>query len=286
MTESIERADDDDASLPFDVELEQLPVWVHVASALVIAIGVLVALGLVHMLVFLPFLAASSIGRRFATIATHVEVGDTSVDIGERTLARADIVDVWLDDDPNEARVTVASGESVDLAILHFQNREQAKRFAAALRPKREGEQPSSRPHGFVPIPVFVAGHRPRPVDWLASLRFVAVAAAFFGTGSPLGVLVLAIFAFGAATIVRAKQLVARTDRLEVRSAFGVATYPYADIERVDVEDGVVHLAGGGELAIPRTTLRDTLIGTGAWLERARTRVLAHVSEHARRTSN
>ncbi|MDF2695990.1 MAG: hypothetical protein K0S65_4373, partial [Labilithrix sp.] len=56
---------DDDESSPFDVELERLPVWTHVASALVIVTGVLIAFRLVPMVALLPFLVASSLGRRF-----------------------------------------------------------------------------------------------------------------------------------------------------------------------------------------------------------------------------
>lgn len=259
--------DADDENLPFDVELERLPPWIHIASALVIVVGLLVATKLVHMLVFLPFLAASSLGRRFATSPKHLEVNEAGLDLGGRQIPRSDVVDVWVDGDENEARVTVASGERVELAILHFVNREQAKRFGEALAPDTRSP---------------VAGYLPRPVDWLSSLRFVAIAVAFFGTGSSLGALVLAIFALGAWNILHAKQLVARPDRLEIRTVLGSSAHPYSEIERVDVEDGVVHLKGGAEISVPRSSLRDTTLGTGPWLERARTRVLAHVAAAAR----
>jgi len=257
----------EEETLPFDVEVERLPAWVHVSSALVIVVGVLVAARLVPMLAFLPFLVASSVGRRFTSIATHIEVDEHGLDLGGREIPRSEIVDVWLDDDRSEARATVAFGDRVELAILHFENREQAKRFVDALQPKGGDERHSP-----------VAGHVPRPIDWLSSLRFVAIAAAFFGTGSPLGAVVLAIFAFGAWRIVRARQLVVRADRLEIRSALGVSARPCSDIVRVDIEDGVLHLRGGGELHIPRSALRDTVLGSGPWLERARRRVLSHVA--------
>ena len=79
---------DAEESLPFDVELERLPTWVHVSWALVILVGVLVATHLVHMLVFLPFLVASSVGKRFASIARHVVVGpDTLFSAGAKSRA-------------------------------------------------------------------------------------------------------------------------------------------------------------------------------------------------------
>ena len=259
---------EDDEVLPFDVELERLPAWVHVASALVIVVGILVATKLVHMLVFLPFLVASSIGRRFATSPKHLEVDASALDLGGREIPRSEIVDVWVDDDASDARATVAFGERIELAVLHFVNHEQARRFGDALAPAETSP---------------VAGHLPRPVDWLSSLRFVAIAAAFFGTGSPLGALVLVFFALGAWNILRARQLVARADRLEIRTVLGVRAHAYSEIERVEVEEGLVHLKDGAEIHVPTSALRDTTIGTGPWLERARTRVLARVAAAARR---
>ncbi len=267
-----EHDEHDEEALPFDVEVERLPAWVHVASALVIIVGILVATKLVPMLVFLPFLVASSIGRRFASIATHIEVDDTGLVLGGREIPRAEIVDVWVDDEESEPRVTIAIGERLELSILHFQNREQAKRFAGALAPKSAEERRSA-----------VVGYLPRPVDWLSSLRFVAVAAAFFGTGSPLGMLVLGIFAFGAWSILRARQVVARANQFELRSVRGVTAHPYREIERVDGVDGVIRLKGGAEISVPRSALRDTMLGSGPWLERARNRVFRELTSAARR---
>ena len=265
--------DDDDETLPFDVEVERLPAWVHVSSALVIIVGILVATKLVHMLVFLPFLATSSIGRRFASSATHIEVDDAGLELGGREIARSEIVDVWIDDAKSEPRVTIATGEQVELAILHFENREQAERFAGALAPEGAAERRCA-----------VAGYLPRPVDWLSSLRFVAVAAAFFGTGSSLGALVLGIFGYGAWNILRARQVVARADRVELRSVLGVTAHTYSEIDRVDLDDGIIRLKGGAEISVPRSAIRDTMLGSGPWLERARTRVFRQIASAVRRT--
>ncbi len=261
--------DDDDEKLPFDVEVERLPPWVHVMSGLVIVVGVLVTMHLVHILAFLPFLVASSVGRRFATNPKHIEVDERRLDLGGREIARSEIVDVWVDSEEAAARVTIAFGEKLEVAILHFENHEQAKRFGSALAP--EGG-------------AFVVGSLPRPVDWLSPLRFVAIAAAFFATGSPLGALVLAVFAFGAWNAIRARQVVARADRVEIRSVLGAQVHPYSEIERVDVEDGVLHLRGGAEISVPRSVLRDTTLGSGAWLERARTRALTRIASSAATT--
>jgi hypothetical protein len=257
-------ADGNDEALPFDVELERLPAWVHVSSALVILVSVLVATRLVHMLVLLPFLVASSLGRRFASSTTHVEVDGNGLDLGGRAIPRSEIVDVWVDDDRTEPRVTVAFGADVVLAVLHFQNPAQAKRFGEALDDQAEPR-------------AMVVGHRPRPVDLLASLRFVAIAAAFFGTGSVYGLFALAFFAFGAWTVVQAKQVIATARGFEVRSVLGIQSYGYADVESVDTEAGVIALKGGREISLHRSSLRDTTLATAGWLERARTRVLERI---------
>lgn len=261
-------ATDDDERLPFDVELERLPAWVHAASALVVVVGALVAARVVHMLVFLPFLVASSVGKRFASIAMHVVVGPESLDLGGRRIPRRDVVDAWADD--VEPRATVAFGEDLELAILDFQNVEQARRFSEALAPE-DGAGWRAR----------VAGHKPRPLDMLASLRFVAIAAAFLGTGSWYGLFVLLFFAHGAWSVLSAKQLVAGRDELEVRAVLGARVYRYGEIAGVDVDAGVIELSDGGEVRIPRSSLRDTTLGSPAWLARARARVLARVRERA-----
>ncbi len=266
-------------SLPFDVELERLPTWVHVSSALVILVGLLVATHLVHMLVFLPFLVASSIGKRFASTAKHVVVEPSRLRLGEREIPRSEILDAWADEDDVEPRAAVAFGEAVEVAVLHFANREQARRFSEALA----GDQRGTATHDATNDGrVFVVGHKPRPVDMLSSLRFVAIAAAFFGTGSTYGLFILLLFALGAWNIVRAKQLVARDTKLEIRTILGTEVHPYGEIESVDVDAGTIQLKSGAELHIPRSTLRDATLASPPWLERARTRVLARVRTKAR----
>ena len=262
---------DDGAALPFDVEIERFPAWVHVLAALVIVVGVLVATKIVHILVFLPFLVAGSIARRFASTAAHVEVNEDGLDLGGRAIHRAEIADVWVDDDEREPRVTVAFGQDVELAILHFCNREQARRFGGALASRDIATRLSP-----------VVGYLPRPVDWLSSLRFVAIAAAFFGTGSALGALVLGIFAVGAWTNLRATQVIAREDRVELRTLLGVRVHRYSEIERVEVDDGVIHLRGGAEVAVPRAALRDATLASRSWLERARRRAFGRIASAAR----
>lgn len=263
-------ATDEDERLPFDVELERLPAWVHVASALVIVVGVLVATHVVHMLVFLPFLVASSVGKRFASVATHVVVGPESLALGGRTIPRRDVVDAWADD--VEPRATVAFGDDVELAILDFQNREQARRFSEALAPEADAESATR---------ARVVGHKPRPLDMLASLRFVAIAAAFFSTGSWYGLFVLFFFALGTWNVLFAKQLVARRAELEVRTVLGARAFPYGDVASVDLDAGVIELSDGSEVRVPRSSLRDTTLASPAWLERARTRVLERVRPQA-----
>ncbi|MBX3222964.1 MAG: hypothetical protein KF795_20805 [Labilithrix sp.] len=291
-----EREADDDDSLPFDVELERMPAWVHVSSALVIVVGGLVAAHVVHMLVFLPFLVASSVGKRFASSARHVVVGADALDLGGRVVPRRDVIDAWYDAEDAEPRATVAFGEDVELAVLHFENSAQARRFAEALSPDERDDAPNdatrpsdadasdaTRPSdadasgALQSRRALVAGHRPRPIDMLASLRFVAIAAAFFSTGSWYGLFVLLFFALGARSVLVAKQLVAKRTELEIRSVLGVQAYPYSDVEGVDVDAGVIQLAGGREIAIPRSSLRDGILGSPPWLERARARVLTHV---------
>jgi hypothetical protein len=257
----------DDEGLPFDVEREQLPVWVQISSALVVVTGILIAVRLVPMLVLLPFLVASSIGRRFASSATHVEVEESGLDLGGRIIPRSSIVDVWVDDDATEPRATVALGENTELAVLHFENREQALRFGEALALK-DGAA--------------VAGHRPVPADLLASLRFVAIAAAFVATGSWYGLFILVFFAFGAWNVVRAKQVVAFADRFTLHGLLGSRSYPYADIASVDVDAGVIALKDGSEVVVPRSSIRDTTLAAPAWLERAHARTLEQIRKRAR----
>lgn len=264
MSESAPR--DDGESLPFDVELERVPSWVQASSALVILVSVLVAARLVHMLVLLPFLFASSLGRRFSSSATRVELHDESLDIGDNEIARAEIVDVWVDASESQPRAVVAfARQALKLAVLHFQNAAQATRFGDALD--------AMLPEGHAVI----VGHRPRPIDLLSSLRFVAIAAAFFATGSPYGLFALVFFALGAWPVVRSKQVVATERSFEVRGVLDTQIHSYADVEMIDVDAGVIGLKGGTEIRLPREALRDPTLASTEWLERARTRVLEDI---------
>jgi hypothetical protein len=257
-----------DASLPFDVAVDRMPVWALAASTLVIAASVLVALRLLPMLVVVPFLIASSLGRRFASVPTHVEVSDEALSLGDRVLPRAAIVDVWVDEDASDPIAVVASGERVDVAIVHLDNGVQASRFGAAL-----GDEWRRR----------VVGHRVRPIDLLPSLRFVALAAAFAATGAPYGLLLLGVFALIAWPLVQAKQLVAGEHGFEVRTLLGVHAHAYDEVASVDPDAGVIALKDGAELRLPRGALRDAVGAAPPYLERARTRALLAVRAATRR---
>jgi hypothetical protein len=254
----------DDEVLPFDVERERLPTWAQVSSALVIVVGVLVAAHLVSMLVFLPFLVASSLGRRFASTASHVEVDADGLMLDGRRIPRGDILDVFLDE--SEPRAAVAFGERAELAVLYFPNADQARRFADALTASTEEGQRA-----------MVVGYMPRPVDALASLRFIAITLTFVATGAWIGLSVLVFFLFGASAFVRAKQVIARADGFEIRSVLGRRAHAYADVESVDVDAGVIGMKGGEEVAVPRAALRDTTLASPPWLDRARTRMLERI---------
>jgi hypothetical protein len=249
-------------SLPFDVEIERLPVWTHVASACVLVVGVLVTAHLVPVVTFLPFLIASSIGRRLLHTSMHVEVHDSGISLGHREIPRAQIVDVWLDTDEAEARVTVhysgvGGAERVDLAVLYFANRDQSVRFAEAASALSDNKNTT-----------VAAGYRPRPVDLLSSLRFIAVGASFIESGRYLS---LIVFAFGAMLIIpffRAKQVIATAEAFTIHTAFGKNTG--SSKEDVDA-------------MIPRGSIRDTLLASPLWVERSRARVINHI-QHMQQT--
>jgi hypothetical protein len=255
----------EEESLPFEVELERLPPWVHAASALVLVVGALVATRLVHMLVLLPFLVVSSLGRRFSSSALHVEVHGDGIALGDREVPRGDLADVWVDRDKTEPRATVAFGPNLELAVLQFENADQASRFGEAVAALLPEDHP------------VVVGHRPRALDLLPSLRFVAIAAAFFGTGSPYGLFVLVFLGLGAWPVLRAKQLVVTTSRLELRGFSSSRSFAREAIAGADLDTGALSLRDGGELVIPRADLRDTTLASPAWLERARSRALANL---------
>ena len=125
--------------LPFDVELERRPVWVDVASALVIVLGIPIALKLLPMIALLPPLVASAIGRRLGSSAVHVTVDEGALALGDNEIASEDVRDVWLDDDGVDPRVVVSWNAPRDahrIAALGFENRPQAVRFRARARAK------------------------------------------------------------------------------------------------------------------------------------------------------
>lgn len=260
---------DDDETLPFDVEVERYPLWAHAASGAVVVVGVLVAIGVAPMVAFLPFLLVSAMGRRFASAAMHVEVAPHTLTLGSREIPRDRVLDVWLDDAEHDARVIVAirrDAGGADLAILYFENREQARRFAGAFR---DGS-------------AVVAGHAPRAIDALPSLRFAALAVAFLGTKSFFGLVALAFFALGAMGWIRAKQILATSTGFEIRSLLGTSTYRYEDVASVDVGEGAIRMRDGTELTLPRASIRDVTLSAPAWLEAARSRVLRRIANLAR----
>jgi len=188
-------------------ELEEPPVWADAASALVFGVGVLVTAHVVPILALLPFLIASSLGRRLASRAVEPDP--------------ADVVDAWVP--PEEPRVVLARGpiEAPRLEVLVFDTVEAARRFQETL-----------------PSPTaVVAGHAPVPRDALPSLRFVGIALAFVATGTWLGALTLVFFAHGALGLLRAKQIVVTEDRVVVRGLFGTRSYSKAEAAALDPDE-------------------------------------------------
>ncbi len=220
------------------------------------------------MLAILPALVISSIGRRFSSSGEHVQAEADALTIGKRTLAAPEILDVWRDasaEGTAEARVIVGVDDhrgGADLVTLYFENAPQAKRFADTFRER----------------PTVIAGHRPRPLDALASLRFVAIGAAFLGTGSWFGALALAYAGLGAVTLLRAKQVVVTADTIRVHSLLGSRSYSRADVGAVDVDAGVIELQGGAEIVLGRSAIRDASLAPPSWLEPARSRVLQRIA--------
>ena len=188
-------------------ELEEPPLWGDVASALVLGISVLAAAHLVPILALLPFLIASSFGRRLSSRA--VEPDD------------ADVIDAWIP--PAEPRVVLARGrlEAPRLEVLVFDTVEAAERF-----------------HATLPSPTaVVAGHAPVARDALPSLRFVGIALAFVGTGTWLGAFTLVFFVLGAHGLLRARQVVVTGDRVLVRGLFGTRSYAKAEAAALDPDE-------------------------------------------------
>ena len=188
-------------------ELEEPPFWADVVAALVVLVGLLVAAHLVPILALLPFLIASSLGRRFASRAVEPDAEN--------------VVDAWVP--PGEPRVILARGpvDAPRLEVLVFDTDEAAERF-----------------HETLPAPTaVVAGHAPVWRDALPALRFVGIALAFVATGTWLGALVLVFFALGAMAVLRAKQIVVTEDAVLVRGLFGTRSYAKAEAAAKDPDD-------------------------------------------------
>lgn len=251
-----------------EVEVERLPVWVHVASAGVIVVGVLAALQVVPMLALLPFLVASSVGRRFDARAVRVVVKDGSVEAGAEVWSAGELRDVWLDDDEVTPRVVV--GLASEVRVLRLREQSDARQLSMGIAPLVDGETRT-----------VVAGVRPALVDVLGCLRFVAVAAAFVATGSRIGGLVLVFFGMGAWSLVRARQLVVERDGFELRGLFTTERYAHGTVRSVAIDEGIVRLLDGREETVTRGTLRDASGASAEWLVRARGRALAALAERA-----
>ncbi|MBX3225885.1 MAG: hypothetical protein KIT84_30090 [Labilithrix sp.] len=222
--------------------------------------------------VMLPFLVASSVGRRFGSTPQHVVVTeDRALDVGGKLIARDDVRDVWLDDDPLEPRVVIglcdlrervpreSRGHGGDLALLAlwFENREQAKRFARALG----GHE-------------VVAGNRPRKGDLLAPFRFVAVTLVLLAAHAWYGAFVLVFFAIELRTFLLARQLVVRGSSFELRSAFDSESFAIESVQAVDVDEGVITLRGDRELRFATPNARDLHFAAPPWSDRLRRRAL------------
>jgi len=196
------------------------------------------------MVALLPLLVASAVARRFASRRVELTVAPASLSIGPRATAP---VDVWQD----ELRVTVAADG--DVFALTFDDADVAARFVGALPPSQKR----------------VAGHRPRPVDALPALRFLAVAIAFLATGSWLGAIALLPFARGARALWSARQVAVDDTRIVLAGIAGERIVPLADVRDVDGEHLV--LTSGERLAVD---VRDALLEAPPWMARARARVL------------
>ena len=172
---------------------------------------------------------------------------------------------MWLDEDESAPRVVVATGEK--LFVLWFQNRTQAKRCASALLDEKEPR-------------TFVAGHRPRPIDLLASLRFIGIALPFLVEKSPLALLVLLIAAPSLLAFLRAQQVRAGDEGVSIRSWRGTTTIRWEEIERID--EDVLLLRDGRSITIARGSIRDVLLTTPAWTGDVHQRIVKRITEKVR----
>lgn len=228
-----------------------------------VATALAAAARLVPMAAVLPFLIASSLGHRFGSSAIHAVVheADGRLSLGGKSID--DVRDVWLSDDDAESRVVVAYGEERALAVLWFENREQAKRFARAFPERKE----------------VVAGYRPRRLDLLSPLRFVAIAGAFFATGSWYGALALVFVPLAVRSFFTAKQLVVQGETFELRTAFDAETFRRDGVVRVDVDEGVIVMKGERELSFATPSSRDVHLMAPAWTDASRRRALKRLAQ-------
>lgn len=210
----------------------------------------------------IPFLIASSLGNRFASSALHVEVDPEDGSLTFDGKPVEDIRDVWLADDV-EPRVVVAHGEARSLAVLWFENRTQAKRFADAFTDEQRKE--------------IVAGYRPRKVDLLSPLRFVAIALAFFAVQSWYGGLALVFVPLALRNFWKAKQLVVHGETFELATAFDSETFRRDGITKVELDDGVITMKER-ELHFSITSARDAHLATPSWSEALRRRALRRLA--------
>ncbi len=232
-----------------------------VAAALVVVSAALATARLIPLAVALPFLIASSLGRRFASSAIHAEVTEEGqLELGGKRVD--DIREAWLEDGTDEPRVVVACGDARDLAVLYFENREQAKRFAGAFPGRTE----------------LVVGYRPRRVDLLSPARFVAIAFAFASLGSWYGALTLVFVPLALRNFFGAKQLIVHGDTFELRTAFDAETFQRAGIVAVDIDDGIITLKGDRELKLASANVRDPHLNAPTWTDLKRRHALKHLA--------
>ena len=235
-----------------------MPTWGLGMAALTIALAALAALRIVPPPVLIVPLLASSISRRFSVTPVHATIDADGLWLGERlAAARSEVLDVWFDAEDRELRITVASKPDRWL-VLHVPNSEQARRFVTALLPADHGHR--------------VAGVRPRAIDLLSPLRFVAVAIAWAATARLPGAIVIVLFfAWSAYAFVRGVQIDAGPDALELRTFRGIERIPYADLGR-----------DGARLdTLSERAVRDPLLSSQSWTRRAYERVLAYARERS-----
>jgi hypothetical protein len=252
-------ADDEDESLPFDVWVERAPGWGVAASALVIAAALLAALRIIPMYGLLVALIPSAIARRFTSTEKHVVVDKEGVWLDdELVFPRAKIVDAWFDEgDKHESRVTIA--DDTRLLTLYLPNHGQARRMVDAL-PSRGR----------------VAGHQPELRDWVLPLRFVAIAVTLYA-GSTIdtqwiAAIVVLLAMPGLLAIAIATRVTATDDAIELRGFLRRRTIPRSDVEKI--EERAITLKSGKTIQIRPFFLRDAMLRSPQWLERALDRAL------------